>query len=98
MPLVPKGVRVRLLADRFISKLVPAVELFVKESGVAVEIRSNEVHDRFLFVDGKECYQSGSSFKDGARYTPTIVNQIVDAFDAVSKTYEAKWTSGKVRR
>lgn len=38
-----------------------------------------QLGDRYVFVDGKACYQSGASFKDGAKLTPTTLTQITDA-------------------
>ena len=44
-----------------------------------------------IFIDKMECYQSGASFKDGARITDTTVTQITDAFPAMLKTYQTLW-------
>jgi len=62
-------------------------------------VRSTEKHhDRYVFVDGKECFQSGASFKEGGAKAPTTLTQITDAFDAVQRTYEAFWAGAKVER
>jgi len=42
------------------------------------------------------CYQSGASFKDGAKKAPTTLTQITDAFSAVSATYEQRWSTSVV--
>lgn len=54
------------------------------------------MHDRYVFVDRTACYQSGASFKDGAKKSPTTLTQITDAFAAVQQTYEALWAAGTV--
>jgi len=81
---IPAGVSIRLLARERIQTLIPAVELYAKQSNTKIEVRSAAgFHDRYLFVDNSGCYQSGASFKDGAKKAPTTVTQIIDAFPAV---------------
>jgi hypothetical protein len=71
---VSKGVTVRLLAREKLTTLLPAVDLFAKQSGCAIQVRSAQhFHDRYIFVDSNECYQSGASFKDGAKSAPTTL-------------------------
>lgn len=96
LPHVAQGVSVRLLAREKLSSLTPAVDLFRQQSNASIEIRSiGGFHDRYIFVDRSACYQSGASFKDGAKKAPTTFTQIVDAFSAMSHTYEQLWTSAK---
>lgn len=96
---VASGVSIRLLTRDRISSLVPAVEVFIKQSGFKVQIRSQDnFHDRYVIVDGSNCYQSGASFKDGAKTAPTTLTQIIDAFAAVQKTYEELWTKATIVR
>jgi hypothetical protein len=97
LPHVERGVGVRLLGRKGMQTLVPAVELFAQQSGIAIEVRSSsEVHERYLFVDRKRCILSGASFKDGAKTAPAVVSEIVDAFRAMWDTYDGLWNSGKV--
>ena len=100
LPQVNKGVTVRLLASNKISPLVAAVEIFVKQSGLRVEVRSatSGLHDRYVFVDEARCYQSGASFKDGAKKSQTTVTQITDAFEPVFQTFQRMWGDAKVER
>jgi hypothetical protein len=99
LPHVKAGVSIRLLGRKQLADLLPAVELFVQQSNQAVSVRSaSALHDRYLFVDRLAVYQSGASFKDGARFSPTTVGQIVDAFPAMLATYESMWNSAKVER
>lgn len=96
LPQIRAGVGVRLLTRKGLDSLVPAVAAFRAEHGTNIEIRSTgEMHDRFLFVDGAECFFSGASFKDGAVNAPTILMQIVDAFSAMQSIYQAKWIAGQ---
>ena len=95
LPHVTQGVTVRLLGGKRIATLMPAVELLRQQNGLAIEVRSDGgFHDRFMFVDATSCYQSGASFKDGAKKAPTTLTQIVDAFGAMRTTYEQLWNSG----
>jgi hypothetical protein len=99
LPHVGGSVRVRLLAREKLAKLIPAAEAFAKQTGMRLEVRSAPgFHDRYIFVDGASCYQSGASFKDGAKSSPTTLTQITDAFNAVRDTYEAIWNAAKVER
>ena len=95
LPQVASGVIVRLLGRERMSTLLPAVQLFRQQSGAQIEVRSSSsLHDRFVFVDKSLCFQSGASFKDGAKKSSTTLTQITDAFAAVHSTYEALWVSG----
>jgi hypothetical protein len=99
-PHIHVGVQVRLLtSNKKLSALLPAVEMFAKQSGLSVAVRlANVLHDRYLFIDKATCYQSGASFKDGGKYAPTTLTQITDAFDAMWNTYDGIWNSAKVER
>ena len=99
LPQVASGVTVRLLTSKKLSSLLPAVELFVVDNKLQVQVRSDSsLHDRYVFVDKKECYQSGASFKDGAKKSPTTLTQIIDAFDAVFQNYQRIWDDAKVEQ
>jgi len=97
LPIASAGVRIRLLASEKLGTLIPAVQAWTLQSGKKVEIRSAPgFHDRYVFVDKVSCYQSGASFKDGAKKAPTSLTQITDAFAAMLKTYEDIWAKAKV--
>jgi hypothetical protein len=101
LPHVRAGVATRLLtSDKGkLTQLLPAAELFSQQSGRVVNVRStNGLHDRYMFIDKRSCYQSGASFKDGAKHAPTTLTQITDAFDAVWHTYDKFWNAAKVER
>lgn len=94
-----KGTAIRLLGRERIATLLPAADLFSKQNDIQVSVRTAVgFHDRYVIVDGSACYQSGASFKDGAKAAPTTLTQITDAFDAVKKTYEDLWAKGKIER
>lgn len=97
LPHISDGVRIRLLAREKIKTLLPAAQEFANQNQSTIEIRSAPgFHDRYVFVDGGACYQSGASFKDGGRKAPTTITQITDAFSAMSDTYEKIWQSAKI--
>lgn len=97
LPHVTAGVAVRLLARNHIAKLLPAASLLATQQNFLLQIRAaRDIHDRYVFVDGVECYQSGASFKDGAKKAPTTLTQITDAFPAMQKTYEDMWAAASV--
>ncbi len=99
LPHVTKGVPIRLLARERLATLLPAVELYARQSGTPVLVRSAPgFHDRYVIVDRTACYQSGASFKDGAKAAPTTLTQITDAFPVVRQTYEDLWNTSKVER
>ena len=99
LPHIRVGVAVRLLARERLATLLPATDAFSRQSGTAIGVRSSPgFHDRHVFIDGAACYQSGASFKDGAKASPTTLTQITDALPVVLKIYEDLWISGKVER
>ena len=96
MGFIDSGIKTRLLAKSDITSLVTAIKFLSKQSGVGVEIRSSkEIHDRFIFIDQRDCYLSGASFKDGAKRSPTVIAQITDAFDALLDCYQRIWNSSR---
>ena len=99
LPNVAAGVTIRLLACKRLETLLPAVDSFARQTGATIEIRSaSDFHDRFVFVDRMACYQSGASFKDGAKSAPTTLTQITDALASILKTYEGIWSHALVKR
>ena len=100
LPQIKGGVMVRLLtSNKKLSSLVPAVEIFLAQTTLQVQVRSvsSGLHDRYVFVDKKRCYQSGVSFKDGARKSPTALIQIMDIFEKIFQAYEDVWDGAEAR-
>lgn len=97
LPHVSTDTKIRILAREKLSSLRPAVAAFIAQTKREVEVRTiSGFHDRYVFVDGLKCFQSGASFKDGAKKAPTTLTQITDAFTAVLGTYEQLWTESEV--
>ena len=96
LPNIKDGVTIRLLGREKLKNLIPAVKAYSQQSGHNVEVRSAQsFHDRYIFIDNGNCYQSGASFKDGANKSPTKLTQITDAFSAMQTTYDDLWANGK---
>jgi hypothetical protein len=100
LPHAPSGVGVRLLGGpKRMPTLLSAVDLFARQHAIAISVRSSDnLHDRFLFVDGTACYLSGASFKDGAKNAPAVLTQITDAFQSMWDTYDNLWKTAKTER
>ena len=97
LPHVKQGVAVRLLSLKNVAAVKPAAELFAKEHKLSIEVRTGqEMHDRWLFIDGKRCFQSGASFKDGAVYASTTFIENVDSFAVLQSQYETLWAKGTI--
>ncbi len=97
LPHIKDGVSVRLLGGAKLKTLLPAVEAYSTQSNHSIEVRSAQgFHDRYIFIDHGSCYQSGASFKDGAKKSPTTLTQITDAFSAMQGTYEEIWNNGNI--
>jgi hypothetical protein len=98
LPFVQSGTLIRLLARAKMATLLPAAKLFAQQTNRQIEVRSApNFHDRYIIIDGANCYQSGASFKDGGKTAPTTITQITDAFAAVRETYEDLWSNATVQ-
>jgi hypothetical protein len=100
LPHIASGVNMRLLAgNKKLATLLPAVDSWVAQSQMSIQVRSaNDFHDRWVFVDRGSCYQSGASFKDGAKKAPTTLTQVTDGFKPMWDTYDRIWNRAKVER
>lgn len=97
LPFVAKGTSVRLLSREKIQLLIAATNIFSSQHGLEISIRgSASLHDRYVIIDSTACYQSGASFKDGAKKAGTTLTQITDAFPAVLSTYEDLWQKSTI--
>ena len=95
LPHVARGTTIRLLGREKTPALISAVKLISQQNNLTISVHSSpNLHDRYLFVDETACYQSGASFKDGAKKAGTTLTQITDAFTAMLSTYEQSWTQG----
>jgi len=99
LPHVSSEVPVRLLTRNRIEALLPAVDTFASQYGTLIQVRTSpNIHDRFVIIDRSAAYQSGASFKDGAKDSPVTVTQIIDAFAKVLELYDNLWNSARVER
>ena len=99
LPHVAAGVTMRLLTREKLPTLLPAIDTYAQQFGISINVRSiTGFHDRFIIIDKSACYQSGASFKDGAKAALTTLTQITDAFTVVQQEYENLWTKAKVER
>lgn len=93
-----KGIRIRLLTTHKLANLLPAISVFALERAGALEVKHRDnLHDRFIIIDGANCYQSGASFKDGGKNAPTTIVEIADAFNGVKGIYEDLWNNGAIK-
>lgn len=94
---VPANVSIRLLAHKHGGTLKPALQKFVAQHCVAVDIRiSHEFHDRVLFIDGLSCWVIGQSLKDAAKSMPTYIAPLsTDVAQLKLQHYEGVWVSAK---
>ena len=98
LPMILPDAAVRLLTSaKSAQKLALAVATFCAQAPLKVSAKTSpEPHDRWIFIDGVECYQSGASFKDGARLSPSSITQISDAQGLISRVYEDIWSRATV--
>jgi hypothetical protein len=67
-------VTVRLLARESTAALGPAVTKFIAQTKMKVEIRRSEaIHDRVIFLDGRSCWVLGQSIKNAAKSKTTYL-------------------------
>ncbi len=99
VPHVAPGVKIRLLGRHKLPMLLSAVDAFVKEHGADIAVRSSDdLHGRYVFIDGQAGYQSSESFKDGARNAPSTITEQVETLAATMQIYEGIWIAAKVQR
>jgi hypothetical protein len=98
LPHVRAGVTVRLLTRKYLDKVVPSVEMLSRQQGLSVEIRKSNSHDRYIFIDRKECYHSSASFQDGGKSSAALLSQVMDVFPDTQRIYETEWASSDVAR
>lgn len=99
LPHVRAGVTVRLLTRKYLDKVVPSVDMLVlQQQGLSVEVRKSISHDRYIFIDRKECYHSSASFQDGGKSSAALLSQVMDVFPDTQRIYESEWAAAKVSR
>lgn len=86
------SVHARVLVNKNANSLKPVINVLeTKHPGVLVK-QSKELHDRVLFIDGRECWVIGQSIKDAADKKPTYIAPLpTDVVADKHKAYQAIW-------
>jgi hypothetical protein len=95
---LPIGLSVRLLAFQYGNLLKPAVQKFIQQHGVSVDIRiCNELHDRIVFVDELSCWVMGQSIRNAAKHKDTYLTPLsADIAKPKLSHYEIIWNNASV--
>jgi hypothetical protein len=91
-------VKIRLLTRQQLTQLLPSVEQFAMQHGLSIEIHRSKSHDRYVFIDGTDCYHSSASFQDGGGKSAAMLSQVTDALDSTKQIYETEWSGAAVVR
>ena len=94
---LPSGRGVRLLLSKFTDDVKVAAAKFSTQQGGAVVVRkSNDIHDRVVFVDGSQCWVLGASIKDAALKKPTYLAPLsADIAAEKVKIYQGVWNAAR---
>jgi len=94
---LPPGRSVRLLLSKSTDEVRVATAKFSAQQGGAVAVRkSNDIHDRVVFVDDSQCWVLGASIKDAALKKPTYLAPLsADITAEKLKIYEFVWNAAK---
>jgi hypothetical protein len=92
---VSPQVVVRLLAGKHAPSLALAVQRFIAQNNMTVEVRiSHKIHDRVIFIDDSSCWVLGQSIKDAAEVKPTYLAPLpLDTSRLKKAVYERIWTA-----
>jgi hypothetical protein len=92
----PKVV-VRLLTQKHAASLSSAVQKFILQNKMSVEVRSTkEIHDRVIFLDGRSCWVLGQSIKDAAKTKTTYLAPLSPDTSQLKKAeYKRIWAVSK---
>lgn len=88
------SVTVRILLHKYADSVKPAAQKYIQQHGNVLELRkSDQLHDRVIFVDGYVCWVVGQSLKDAAKAKPTYLAPLApDVVSAKLQGYEAIWS------
>ena len=90
---VDRATTIRLLTKPPSSAMKKLATKFLARKDVKFEARcSTEIHDRVLFIDGRDCWVIGQSVKDAAMKKPTYLLP-VSAVSDMLKYYEDAWAN-----
>lgn len=90
---IPTGVNVRLLLRNSSTDLKQAIEKFISQHRINIEVKKNgEFHDRIVIVDTADCWVLGQSIKNAAQSMPTYLAPLsLDVGAMKIKHYEDIW-------
>ncbi|MBU2043679.1 MAG: hypothetical protein KJ619_00395 [Candidatus Omnitrophica bacterium] len=93
---IKNNTRARFLTKKPSKNLVTVINKFKAKQNINFEAReSNEIHDRVIFIDDKQCWVLGHSIKDGAVKQPTYLIP-VDSIADMKKLYEDIWIKASI--
>jgi hypothetical protein len=94
---VSPSVAVRLLTRFVEASFATAVAKFVAQRKMSVEARRSDcLHDRVIFLDGRSCWVLGQSIKDAAKSKVTYIAPLEgETVHLKREFYEQIWTEAK---
>jgi hypothetical protein len=97
---VASQVVIRLLVREKADALKPAMDAFVAQKKIPVEIReSDAVHDRIVCIDGRSCWVSGQPMKVSVRTKQSYLAPLAaEVAELKMKYYDGVWGSAKGSR
>ncbi|HXM59928.1 MAG TPA: hypothetical protein VN950_03660 [Terriglobales bacterium] len=95
---VPGTAKLRILTMNMKGDFVLEAKKFANQHGNVVEIRqTSNYHDRFILVDGKQCWHLGASIKDAGSKAFAMSEILSSNIRSTIQTdVEATWNAGTV--
>lgn len=88
---IPPKTKTKMLTQKPSQDLAIIIKKFYKKKNVTFEAKkSNNFHDRALFIDNKECWVIGQSIKDAAVKKPTYLTKLT-SFKDMQNLYNSIW-------
>lgn len=90
-------ISIRILCSRYANDLAACVQTFTAQTKGSVEVRkSQDTHDRVLFVDQSDCWIVGASIKDAGRKPTYLIPLQPQLAKAKQPIYENIWLQSKI--
>lgn len=91
-----KGIAIRVLAERYAKDIPAYARKHAAQYGTAIEVRrSDELHDRLVFIDGADCWLTGGSIKDAGKKAAYLIPAAPAIAEAKKKIYGETWGRAK---
>ena len=88
-----RDARIKILADRYTSDAKAYAEKHSAQYGTSIELRkSNELHDRLIFVDDEDCWITGGSIKDAGKKAAFLIPVAPPIAEAKRGIYSEIWS------